>query len=507
MPLCLDKVLRVNLVSRSLRLKVSLGISLVLILLLAPFNWLQYQFQRQAAIADLSQLAVTTGAVAGHSLEGAMLTNNRPAIQNTVDSVAQAPDVQTVFLLNPQAIVAASPGGKLNGQPLDRASSVCQGCHRFPPEGRPRSIVVTAADGRPVFRTMTPIFNRPACVGCHSSQDRLNGALYVDFSMAGLDARLEQGLRTALLASAAIILLSALVIYGLLSWLVITPMERIGWAMRRFSRGERTTRAAILSRDEAGLLGGGFNDMAETIQTQEARAEQLYAELEAKDELRRQLLGRLTAAREEERRYVAREIHDELGQLLTGLSLNLKLCQQAIPHDPGEAAEHLSRANALIGETIAQSHRLIADLRPTVLDDFGLIPALQEELDQRLAPAGITAELKTDGDAAGLPPEIATAAFRIAQEALTNVIRHASAAHVCVQVGRTAGGLALTIEDDGVGLPDEALGGASGGRQAFGILGMQERAEALGGRLDVARRELSGTQVALWLPSEAGPAP
>jgi signal transduction histidine kinase len=161
----------------------------------------------------------------------------------------------------------------------------------------------------------------------------------------------------------------------------------------------------------------------------------------------------------------------------------------------------------LIGETIEQSHRLIADLRPTVLDDFGLIPALQEELDQRLAPAGIAAGLEADGDAAGLPPEIATAAFRIAQEAITNVIRHANARQVRVQVGRTAGGLALTIEDDGVGLPDEALGNGANGRQAFGILGMQERAEALGGRLEVTRREPRGVRVALWLPSTYPPAP
>jgi signal transduction histidine kinase len=491
----------VGFVSRSLRLKVSLGVSLALILLLAPFNWLQYQLQRRAAIADLNQLAVTTGAVAEHSLEGAMLTNNRPAIQNIVDSVAQAPDVRAVYLLNLQATIAVSPGGALNGQPLDRAATVCQGCHRFSPASRPRSIVVTAADGQPVFRTMTPIVNRPACVGCHSSQDRLNGVLYVDFSMAGLNDRLARGLWTALLTSVAIIVLSALAIYALLSWLVITPMERVARAMRRFSRGERTARAVVLAQDEAGLLGGGFNEMAETIQAQEARAEQLYAELEAKDALRRQLLGRLTAAREEERRYFAREIHDELGQLLTGLSLNLKLCQQAMPRDPAAAADHLVRANALIGETIEQSHRLIADLRPTVLDDFGLIPALQEELDQRLAPAGIAAHLAADGDATGLPPDIATAAFRIAQEAITNVIRHANARRVHVQVGRTASGLALTIEDDGVGLPAEPFGHGASGRQAFGILGMRERAEALGGRLEVTRREPSGARVALWLPT------
>jgi signal transduction histidine kinase len=497
-------VLSVNPISRSLRLKVSLGVGLALILILTPFNWLEYQLQRRAAIADLSQLAVTTSAVVEHSLEGAMLDNDRSAIQTIVDSVAQAPDVQSVFLLNPQAVVAASPGGKLNGQPLDRASAVCQGCHRFPSESRPRSIVVTTADGRPVFRTMTPIANQPACTGCHSPQDRLNGVLYVDFSMVGQDALLERGLRTVLSASAAIILVTTLAIYALLSWLVITPMERVARAMRRFSRGERTARATVSSQDEAGLLSAGFNDMAGIIQAQETRAEHLYAELEAKDALRRQLLGRLTSAREEERRHVARELHDELGQLLTGLSLNLKLCQQAIPRDPGAAADHLARANALIGETLEQSHRLIADLRPPVLDDFGLVPALREELDQRLTPAGIASGLEADGDVAGFPPEIATAAFRIAQEAITNILRHANARQVHVQVGRAATGLVMTIDDDGVGLPDEALDDASGGRRAFGILGMQERAEALGGRLEVTRREPGGTRVSLLLPLDGG---
>jgi signal transduction histidine kinase len=115
--------------------------------------------------------------------------------------------------------------------------------------------------------------------------------------------------------------------------------------------------------------------------------------------------------------------------------------------------------------------------------------------------------LDASDDAEGLPPEIATAAFRIAQEAITNVIRHADARQVHVRVQRTAAGLGMTIEDDGVGLPDETLGHAAGGHQALGILGMQERAEAFGGRLNVTRREPNGVRVALWLPSEAGPAP
>lgn len=496
-----------RLLSRSLRLKVSLGVCLALIALLAPLNWLQYQLQRRAAMRELELLASTTGAVAEHSLEEAMLTKNRSAIQAIVDSVAQGPGVQSVYLLTPQAIVAASPKGTHNGEKLDRNSATCEVCHRFPAESRPRGIVATGSEGQSVFRTMTPIVNRPACQRCHSPDDRLNGVFYMDFSMVGLNARLERGLRTAFLASVAIIVLLTVVLYVLLSRLIITPMEQVAQGLRRFSQGERTARVRVHTQDEVGLLADVFNKMADTIQTQETEADQLYSELEAKDIIRRQLLARLITTREEERQHLAREIHDELGQLLTGLSLNLKLCQQAMSGDLQKAHDHLVKANGLVRRILDQSHRLITNLRPTVLDDYGLIPALQEELSERLAPVGIDAHLDTEGDVEELPSELATAAFRIVQEAITNVIRHADASEVHVQVQQTEHDLTVIVEDDGVGLPDEDHGSSDGhrpefieGRQALGILGMQERAEGLSGRLEVTRRRPRGTRVTLWLP-------
>ncbi len=486
-------------VSRSLRLKVSLGVCLALVVLLAPLNWLQYQLQRKAAMADLELLAATTGAVAERSLEEAMLTNNRPAIQSIVDSVAQAPDVRSVLLLTPQAMVAASPGGLHNGEKLVLTSATCQACHQFPAASRPRGVVVTGTDGQPVFRTMTPIPNRPACHSCHSPRDRLNGVFYMDFSMAGLNTRLERGLRIAFLGSVTIIVLSTLMLYVLLSRLIITPMEQVAQSLNSFSQGERAIRVSVQAEDEVGLLADVFNEMADTIQLQETEASRLYMELKEKDEVRRQLLARLISAREEERRHLAREIHDELGQLLTGLSLNLKLSQQAMPDDPQVAHNYLDKANAVVRRTIEQSHRLITRLRPTALDDYGLVPALREELNQRLAPLGIAAHLDTEGDVERLPAEVTTATFRIVQEAITNVIRHANARRVHVHLQRTTDGLTVIIEDDGVGLPGEDPG-SSDGRRALGILGMQERAGALGGRLEVTRRQPHGTGVVLWLP-------
>jgi signal transduction histidine kinase len=124
---------------------------------------------------------------------------------------------------------------------------------------------------------------------------------------------------------------------------------------------------------------------------------------------------------------------------------------------------------------------------------------VEDELSQRLDPLGIATQLDIEGDLEQLPAEVTTAAFRIVQEALTNVIRHANAhqVHVCLQ--QTADELTVVVEDDGVGLPDEYLY-SSNGRQALGILGMQERADALGGQLKVTRRQSRGTRVALWLP-------
>jgi signal transduction histidine kinase len=486
-------------VSRSLRLKISLGVSLALIILLAPLNWLQYQLQRRAAMADLELLAATTGAVAVHSLEEGMLTNNRSSIQAIIDSVAQAPDVQTVLLLTPHAIVAASPDSLHNSEQLDRTDPRCQVCHRFPAASRPHSMVVSDQYGQPVLRTMTPIPNRPACYSCHSPQARLNGVFYMDFSMADLNARLERGLKTAFLGSVTIIVLSALVLNVLLSRLIITPMERIARALYSFSQGERAARVSVQAQDEVGLLADVFNEMADTIHTQEVEAGRLYMELKDRDEIRRQLLARVTTAREEERRHLAREIHDELGQLLTSLSLHLKLCQHAVPTDPEVAHDYLGKANAMVQHTIEESHRLIADLRPPVLDDYGLAPALKEELSRRLAPLGIIVHLDTEGDVERLPGDVATATFRILQEAITNVIRHAGAHHVYVQLRRTADRLTMTVEDDGIGLPDEVSHAPNGG-QALGILGMQERADTLGGGLEVARCQPCGTRVELWLP-------
>jgi signal transduction histidine kinase len=318
----------------------------------------------------------------------------------------------------------------------------------------------------------------------------------MDFSMEGLQSRLQQGLRTAAIASALIIVITALVLYMLLSWLFITPMERIAQGILRFSQGNRSERVPIQTQDEVGLLASVFNQMANTIQEQETTANRLYQEIQAKEIMRRQLLDRLTTAREDEQKRLARRIHDEVGQLLTGLSLHLKLCEQAVPDTLAAAHTHLGKATALVQRTLDQTHVLIRLLRPTVLDDYGLAPAVQEEITQRLQPLGVQAHLEIEGDLELLTAEMATVAFRIIQEAVINVIRHAQARHVWIRMQSNTDGFVVTVEDDGVGLPSKRE------TQGWGILGMQERAAALGGTVEVLPRYPQGTRVHLWLPGK-----
>lgn len=214
---------------------------------------------------------------------------------------------------------------------------------------------------------------------------------------------------------------------------------------------------------------------------------------------RGELLNRLMSVQEEERRRLAREIHDELGQLLTGLSLNLKLCQEAVPPDLKTAHEYLARASTLVRDSIEQSHRIIADLRPTVLDDLGLVAAIQDEVHRWPRSLGLAVQLHVEGLDKRLPPAVETAVFRIVQEALSNVVRHAHANHVWITLRRSGGRLHVVVEDDGIGVPQN-IERSVDGHPPFGILGMRERAAVLGGSLKVEPRHPCGTRVALDVP-------
>ncbi len=219
------------------------------------------------------------------------------------------------------------------------------------------------------------------------------------------------------------------------------------------------------------------------------------------DDQLRALSGRIEAAREEERAGIAREIHDELGQSLTALKLDLAWIARRLGKEELDRAALEARIAAMlpmIDGVIDQVRRISSELRPGVLDDLGLYAAIEWQAQAFEDRTGIPCVVQANGAGPEPTRAAATVAFRIFQEALTNVARHASASHVDVAVESGEVGLRLTVVDDGTGIGDGALNDP----RSLGLLGMRERARRLGGTAIVRSHETAGTVVDLEIPHQ-----
>jgi signal transduction histidine kinase len=209
------------------------------------------------------------------------------------------------------------------------------------------------------------------------------------------------------------------------------------------------------------------------------------------------LSRRLFQVQEDEKRHLARELHDEIGQALTAAKLNLKVIA---PDTPAAIAGRLNDSIQILDRLLHQVRQLSLDLRPPLLDELGLVPALRWLADQQAKRSGLRMSFTGSVEVSGIDPAIQTACFRVAQEAITNAIRHAGAETVGVQVHDEGGRLWLTVRDDGTGFdPDEAYKRASHGA-SLGLLGMKERALLAGGTLEVLSMPGHGTEIRAWFP-------
>jgi signal transduction histidine kinase len=241
----------------------------------------------------------------------------------------------------------------------------------------------------------------------------------------------------------------------------------------------------------------------------EIRVEDRTAQLaRANDELqgsldaRNELLRRVVTAQEDERRRVARELHDGLGQELTGLLLGLKALEQAIPKEsPGW--EQLQSVRATVDRISRESHDLAIALRPTALDDFGLESALSTYVAVWRVRTGIAVEFQAAGlGSQRLPSDVETAIYRIVQEALNNVAKHAAAQRVSVIVTRQSDDVTALVEDDGRGFQPGAQSRASNGPR-LGLLSMRERVGLAGGTLTIESGPGQGTTIRVTIPLAA----
>jgi signal transduction histidine kinase len=249
-----------------------------------------------------------------------------------------------------------------------------------------------------------------------------------------------------------------------------------------------------------GQLLSNIDELANWNKTLEARVAQQTEELRQQQALTQQLLRRAITAQEQERAYLAREMHDGLGQMLTAVELSLDRLAKSLPASDKNAKERLARAQALTGQTLADLRRIIAALRPGVLDQLGLVPALGWLSEHTLRPLDITATLEAQGLPGRLPGEIETILFRIAQEAINNVARHSQAKHLAVRVEYEGGQVTMTLSDDGQGCDLSALPPPSDYSRRLGLASMQERASLTCGEVTIKSAPGQGTTVQVIVP-------
>jgi signal transduction histidine kinase len=256
----------------------------------------------------------------------------------------------------------------------------------------------------------------------------------------------------------------------------------------------------LLARDQAlGVIGlhdkagpdARFSDEDQRIA--EAFAARAAVAVDLSSRVARDALRRVVAAQELERTRLARELHDETGQALTSILLGLKAVEEAEGAD--EAHTAAAEVRSLVVDTLQDVRRLAVELRPKALDDFGLVPALERLTESFGEHTGIAVDFEAALRDERLPAEVETALYRIVQEALTNVVKHAGAQKVSVSLARKPGGVTAVVEDDGRGF------GASGSDgDGLGLIGMRERLGLLGGRLAIESTEGAGTTVVAEVP-------
>ncbi|MCL5951956.1 MAG: HAMP domain-containing protein [Chloroflexi bacterium] len=489
----------------SLRFKITVGAAILLVPILGAYSHIQYYRQYDILLGDLEHSTTAMGQVITSSLQPALLSNNVDEIQHIVAGVAQQDDIVNLALLDRQGTVRIAPKGEAVGAQLNPQDPTCQVCHRYSQDERQGSVILDQPNGR-ILRTMTPIQNRPECYGCHDSNVWLNGVLLADVSMANVDQYMAVDLRDSILGSFAAMFLTIAAIHFLMSRLVVSKLERLVQSIKRFGRGDLGERVSITGGDEIGELGQAFNRMADGLQAKEKENQQLYAELQRKEVLRGQLLEKLNHAQEQERKRIARDLHDQLGQVLSAMTMEIEAAERALPPEQARLKERLLHARSVAINAMDQTHALILDLRPFVLDDLGLVPALRSYADQTLAPRGVQVQVTVAGPARRLPPEAETVLFRIAQEALNNIANHAAAQHATVALQFGEARVQVMIQDDGCGF-DPVLPGSIDEWRGLGLLGMQERATLAGGMVEIESKPGQGTRVLITMPFAEPAAP
>lgn len=301
--------------------------------------------------------------------------------------------------------------------------------------------------------------------------------------------------------------------------LFVQPVKQLISATQRIAIGDLDQSVVIDQGGEIGLLGQNletmrarlaqsfkeiqtWNDELEArVQHRTRELELLNAALRDEEANRRRLLARVITAQEEERKRIAQELHDGTGQVLAATVISLEAVERTLPPENANLRPRIVRSRELIQQAVSDIRGFIADLRPGVLDELGLTSAVRWTAQSHLDPLGIEYGVQSNiPENERLSSVLETVLFRIAQESISNIARHAAASRVTVQLQCGDGQLRLTIADDGVGFDPTAVQPTGDDVHGLGLAGMRERAALIGGELHIASQVGQGTTIDLVVP-------
>jgi signal transduction histidine kinase len=338
--------------------------------------------------------------------------------------------------------------------------------------------------------------NRTKLISAQKAIDQTPWLLVMESPQSQMMESANDFLRLILIIGGSLVLIGIFIAW-IMSRNITRPLNKLTVAVSTIASGNYSPSVAEDRRDEVGKLARAFNAMVAQVRRAKQELEQKIIESEQMNEQLRDLSAHLQNIREEERMHIAREMHDELGQLLTGFKMDVSWLNKRLAdsNDPA-LREKLAEMITIVDESVAFVRKLAAELRPSILDDLGLIPALEwhsKEFTKRYNIEVVFQSLIKELQTSEL---VATGLFRMYQESLTNVARHSDASNVTATLQLSHGHIHLSISDNGKGFDIIAYGQ----KKTLGLLGMKERAVMIGGKLDIQSEPGKGTTITITVP-------
>lgn len=493
-PLQGDKPPRLARLAHSLRFKSTLAISIMLVLILGGNAIVRYFNHRDLDMQEAQNLVAQANSIVEATLWHAMLTDDLTEVTSIVENVGRQQDVRGVYLLDASGQIRFSrQDGDIDKIRAGTRSGLA------PSAVSVSKSEIYAAGGEQVLRYTNRIENQPACYGCHTAEQSVLGYLVTDLALTEMNRQVASDLQMSIVSGIVTILFTIIAVNLVLGSFVLGKLEKFAPILRRFGQGDLSQRLPVRGQDEIEELATAFNHTAESLQSRERENTRLYEELVEKEAARANLLHKVIAAQEEERKRIARELHDDFSQSLTALSVTVQSAVETVPASMPSLQDRLRSMQELTTTTLGEAGRWIQDLRPRVLDELGLVPAIRWYTETRLESFGIRVRLTADLKER-LPSEVEITLFRVIQEAISNIARHAQARNVQIRLDLYDRVVVAHIEDDGIGFVPAKFLHATDGLTGMGLLDMRERVALMGGSLTIDSTPGRGTRIRAEVP-------